>query len=83
MDTIQKTIHAKIVELAKDLGHDARNLGYNDEIPASGLLDSPALMELIIWCEREFGIEIEQDELTLDNFGTIEAMAAYIQGARG
>ena len=83
MDTIQKTIHAKIVELAKDLGRDARGLGYNDEIPASGLLDSPALMELIIWCEREFGIEIEQDELTLDNFGTIEAMTAYIQGARG
>ena len=83
MDAIQQTIHAKIVELARALGRDARRLAPGDDIPASGLLDSPALMELIIWCETEFGIEIDQDQLTLDNFGTIDAMSAYIKGAKG
>ena len=83
MDAIQQTIHAKIVELVRALGRDARRLAPGDDIPASGLLDSPALMELIIWCETEFGIEIDQDQLTLDNFGTIDAMSAYIKGAKG
>jgi hypothetical protein len=82
MDMIEQTIHAKIVELARALGRDARSLGFGDEIPASGLLDSPALMELIMWCEMEFGIEIEQEQLTLDNFGSIDAIAAFVKGAR-
>jgi D-alanine--poly(phosphoribitol) ligase subunit 2 len=82
MDTIKQTIHAKIVELARGLGRDARGLGSNAEIPASGLLDSAALMELIMWCEMEFGIEIEQEQLTLDNFGSVDAIAAYVEGAR-
>ena len=82
MNDIQRQIHAKIVELASQLGRDARKLGLNDEIPASGVLDSPALMELIIWCEMTFGFEIDQDQLTMDNFGTINAMAAYVENMR-
>jgi acyl carrier protein len=82
MDTIHQSIHAKIVELAKELGRDAGGLGPDEEIPASGVLDSPALMELIVWCETEFEIEIDQDELTLDNFGTVNAIAAYIARMR-
>ena len=83
MEAIQQTIHRKIVELARALGRDAHGLRSGDDIPSSGCLDSPALMELIIWCETEFGIEIDQDQLTLDNFGTIEAMTAFIKGAQG
>jgi acyl carrier protein len=82
MDSIHQSIHSKIVELAKALGHDARGLKPGDQIPASGLLDSPALMELIAWCEGEFAIEIGQDELTLDNFGTVDAIAAYVARVR-
>lgn len=82
MDTVRQAIHAKIVELAGELGHNARGLRADQEIPASGLLDSPALMELIIWCETEFGLQIDQEHLTLDNFGTIDAMARYVESAR-
>ncbi len=82
MNGTQQQIHAKVVELASQLGRDARKLGWDDEIPASGVLDSPALMELIIWYETTFGIEIDQDELTIDNFGTVNAMAAYLEKAR-
>ncbi len=80
--SVQEQIKAKVVELASQLGRDARKLGWDDEIPASGALDSPALMELIIWYESTFGVEIDQDELTIDNFGTINAMAAYLEQRR-
>ena len=82
MNDIRKTIHAKIVELARQLGHDARGLGYGEEIPSRGQLDSPALMELIIWFENEFGLEIDQDQLTMENFGTVNAMASYCEKSR-
>ncbi len=76
---IKQRIHAKIIELAKQLGKNATSLRLNDDIPASGLLDSPSLMELIVWCEMTFDIEIDQEALTLDTFGTIDSMAAYIE----
>jgi len=79
MDTPQQKIHRKIVELAKQLGRKADKLGFDDEIPASGLLDSPALLELIFWYENEFELEVEQHELNLDNFGTVNAMVAYLE----
>ena len=82
MNEVKSAIHAKIVELADELGHNARSLTNDQEIPSSGLLDSPALMELIIWFENEYGMEIDQDELTMDNFGTIDSMAAYLERMR-
>jgi acyl carrier protein len=75
-DTRQKIQH-KIVELAKRQGNDASSLSFADSIPDSGILDSPALLELILWFENEFDLEIDQDELTVENFGTIDAMASY------
>ncbi len=81
MRNTRQMIHAKVVELAGHLGHKAGDLGYDELIPVRGGLDSAALMELILWYENEFGLEIQQDELTIENFGTIDAMATYAEKA--
>ena len=79
---VQIAIHTRIVEIAKSLGNDARNLKSGDEIPASGLLDSAGLMELMFWFETEYDLEIPQEDLTIANFGTIGAMVDYLERAR-
>lgn len=79
---VQSAIHAQIVEIAKSLGRDARKLRADEEIPASGLLDSAGLMELMFWFETEYDLEIPQEDLTIANFGTIVAMEAYLQRTR-
>jgi acyl carrier protein len=72
-------IRAKIAELAKELGRNASRLQDNDLIPQSGILDSAAMMALVVWFEEEFGVSTEADELNLDNFGTIDLMADYLK----
>lgn len=74
----RQLIHAKIVQLAKQLGKDASKLRADEEIPASGFLDSAAIMELILWFEGQYGLEIPQEDLTLENLGTINAMSDYL-----
>ena len=74
----QATIHAQVVEIAKQLGNDASKLRFDEEIPASGLLDSAGLMELMMWFETAYDLTIDQDDLTIANFGTIDAMVAYL-----
>lgn len=79
-DSRQK-IYQKIVELAQQQGNDATSLRFQDSIPDFGVLDSPALFELIVWFENEFSLEIEPEQLTVENFGTIDAMASYAEKA--
>jgi acyl carrier protein len=74
----RQQIHAKIVQLAKQLGKDARNLRFDEEIPATGFFDSAAIMELILWFEGEYGLDIPQEDLTLANLGTIDRMSSYL-----
>jgi acyl carrier protein len=78
MNNLKQTIRAKVVELASELGNDARGIKDDDVIPATGFLDSAALMALVIWLEGECDLSIDENDITLENFGTIDAMAAYV-----
>jgi D-alanine--poly(phosphoribitol) ligase subunit 2 len=83
MNDRKQAIRAKIIELARQLGKDARRIKDDDVIPATGLLDSAGLMELVMWFEMENGLSIEQDQITMENFGTIDAMASYVDRHSG
>ncbi|HJR58738.1 MAG TPA: acyl carrier protein [Vicinamibacterales bacterium] len=76
--TTAARIRAKVEELARAMGNDPRRLTDDDILPQSGLLDSASILELILWVESEFGFEIDQGDLSLDNFGTIRRMTEYI-----
>jgi acyl carrier protein len=68
----------KVQELAKQLGRNASGVSDDDILPETGVLDSAAIIELVVWVETEFGIDIDQDELSLDNFGSIRRMTSFI-----
>lgn len=45
----------------------------------AGVIDSTAIMELVVWIEGEAGFDVEIDDITPDNFGSIDKIAAYIE----
>lgn len=75
-------IHAKIVAIAKKLGKNASGLRHDQVLLESGLLDSAGILELIFWIEAEFDVEFDQDELSVDNFGTILQMVDFVERKR-
>lgn len=75
---IEQRIKAKIVEIADKLDCDARGLEEDELIPATGLVDSAGLLELIAWYEAQFQIEVTQEHMTIDNLGTLRAMAQFV-----
>ncbi len=46
-----------------------------------GDVDSVAMMEMIVWLEETFDIQIDADDLTPDNFASINAMVSYVEKA--
>jgi betaine-aldehyde dehydrogenase len=61
----------------------------NLEIPSadtdlfdSGALDSMAFVELLAQLEGEFGVEVALGDIAMDNFRSIERIAAFIEARR-
>lgn len=49
-----------------------------EDIFALGFVNSLFAMELVMFIERMFGFEVPNEDLTLDNFRSIKAMAELI-----
>jgi acyl carrier protein len=50
---------------------------------ASGLLNSLFAMELVLFVEEDFGILVENDDLDLANFCSIDAIWRFIERKKG
>lgn len=80
---IELAIKNKIVEIADRMGDDASELQSEDIIPATGLIDSAGLLELVAWYEDHFQIRLAQEEITIDNLGTLSSMADFVLRRKG
>ncbi len=80
---IKHKIRDKIIELANMLGNDASNIQDTDIIPATGLLDSAGILGLVVWYEDELDMPLKQEEINIDNLGSIESMAEYVVKRKG
>lgn len=80
MDTseIKDKIRGKVVELAREIGGDASQLGDADIIPATGLLDSAGILGLVVWYEETFDMKLKQEEINIDNLGSIDSMTEFL-----
>jgi len=80
---IEAAIKRKVMDIALTLGSDASDLQADEIIPATGYIDSAGLLELIAWFEQAYALKIPADELTIDNLGTMTAMAQYLLRRKG
>ncbi len=66
-----------------------RNLAYTGEsweadtsLVGVGIIDSVGVLELVAYLQSEFGIEIVQEDVTLDNFDSVNRMADFVRAKR-
>jgi len=57
---------------------DVDELGVDDELLGSGLLDSMGAAQLMVYIEENFAIQFEPQDLTFDNFNSVSALAALV-----
>jgi acyl carrier protein len=53
------------------------------DLIATGLLDSMAIVTLIVELEEQFGIVVPPEQLELDSLRTIERLASLVDTSRG
>jgi D-alanine--poly(phosphoribitol) ligase subunit 2 len=75
---IAAAIKAKVVEIADTLDADARSITDDDLIPATGMLDSAGIFELITWYDLRYAMALKEEEINIDNLGSINKMANFV-----
>ena len=75
---VKAAIRSQVIELAKALGMDASEIGDDDVIPATGLLDSTAVIQLVVWYEQAYDLPLKQEEINIDNLGSINSMTEFL-----
>ena len=77
-NAIKAALRSKVIELAKALNIDATAIADADIIPATGYLDSSAILELIVWYEQAYDFPLKQEDINIDNLGSIDAMTDFL-----
>ena len=74
-------IGAKLKDyLKKEILHDEHYPMADDEpLISSGLIDSFSLVDIALFVETTFGVRIDDNELTADNFDTVAELVKHIK----
>jgi acyl carrier protein len=67
-------------EIMKDTS--GGELGNSDNLIESGIIDSLGIQQLIMFLEKEYKLDIADDDLVPDNFETIDAIDKFISSKR-
>ena len=73
MEQHKKSIKAFLTEYFP--GHELKD---DENIFAQGFVNSLFAMQLVLFVEKEFSITVENDDLDLDNFKTINAITQLV-----
>lgn len=67
-----------------ELGWDGSPSDLTEEYPliAEGALDSLGIFQLVSFIESEYGVEVRDEELVRENFGTLRDIANLIDAKR-
>jgi methoxymalonate biosynthesis acyl carrier protein len=74
MDQTQSKIKEFLSRFFKN--HD---LQPEEDIFALGFVNSLLAMQLVAFVEKEFGIQVEDEDLDLDNFRSIQAISRLVE----
>jgi acyl carrier protein len=45
----------------------------------TGILDSLSVLQLVLFLEQQFGVVVAPEDLIPENFGTVDAICAYLR----
>ena len=81
MDTESELREFVLKEILR--GEDAGQLGNEDNLIDSGVLDSMAMMQVVTHLEKTYGITVETNDLVPETFQSIRALSEFVARKTG
>ena len=80
--TLIAALRGLLQTIADPLGTDTSGLAEDDFIPDTGVLDSAGVIEFVIAIDNTYDLGLEAEDMTIDNLGSLAAIATFIAGRR-
>lgn len=61
---------------------DEKALDDGVSLMKTGVVDSTGVLELISFLEEQFGVKVEDEEMTPENLDSVERIVAFVSGKR-
>jgi acyl carrier protein len=80
--TAKERIRKFVVE---ELGHDrpASDLADETSLIDNGVIDSLAIVKVVLFIEREFGIKVRDEDVLPASFDSIASIASFVEAKTG
>lgn len=62
-----------------ELASGRDTINHEEPLIEGGLIDSMGILKLLAFLEEEYKITFEEEDITAENFATIDAIAALVQ----
>ena len=82
-NAISEELIIEITSLAEEATGESIVIAVDDKILEKGILDSPAIIKLILFIEKKYKVTIEQDEMDIDSFSSINQIEKLIKSKIG
>ncbi len=63
-------------------GSAVERISPDENLLTSGIVDSHGVLQLVRFLEERFGVAVSDEQLTPENFQTLERIDALVRGAR-
>jgi len=80
------SIEAKVRECILDnflFTDDPSVLSSEDSFLDKGIIDSTGILEVIFFLEEEFGVKVEDDEMTPENLDSVNNIVKFVNKKQG
>ena len=77
LDRIREFVKSELIVFDEGV-----SFGDDDNIFELGLVDSLFAIQLVSFIEGEFGIDILDSELNIDNFSSVNRIGAFVRGKK-
>ncbi|RMD65647.1 acyl carrier protein [Candidatus Parcubacteria bacterium] len=58
--------------------HDKKTVDPDEDLLTQGVIDSMGILQLVEFIEKEFGIEVNDDEIVPENFRTLNCLTGFV-----
>ncbi len=65
------------------VGRGIESVAHDEDLLASDILDSLGIMELVAFLEEKYGIRVSDDDLTPENFQTVDSIVGFVDRKKG
>ena len=82
MDVINELEKFLLTEITGEINREIEKIAPDEDLISQGIIDSLAILKLVAFIERQFGVKVGDEDIAPENFQTLTSIKAFVEKKR-